>query len=85
MLFRINMDDAKEIHSSLKKAAGIFKEFKVLYNKYYYVTSPLQLFFILFQDNHVGRLSNPPDKCSDMDPSVLQCYVMCCQAEAQEG
>ncbi|CAK8692384.1 unnamed protein product [Clavelina lepadiformis] len=59
----IKMEDAKEIHTSLKKAAGLFKEFK---------------------DNHIGRLSNPPEKCSDMDPMVLECYIMCCQAEAQE-
>jgi len=39
----------------------------------------------LFQDNHVGKLSNPPEKCSDMDSHVLDCYIMCCQAEAQEG
>nr|CAB3226256.1 BRO1 domain-containing protein BROX-like [Phallusia mammillata] len=59
----IKMEDAKEIHSCMKKAAGIFKEFR---------------------DNHVGKLSNPPEKCSDMDSSVLDCYIMCCQAEAQE-
>uniref|UniRef100_H2YC40 BRO1 domain-containing protein BROX n=1 Tax=Ciona savignyi TaxID=51511 RepID=H2YC40_CIOSA len=59
----LKMEDAKEIHSCLKKAAGIFKEFK---------------------DNHATKLSNPPEKCSDLDPNVLECYIMCCQAEAQE-
>ena len=41
--------------------------------------------FLSTQDNHAGMLSNAPEKCSDLDPSVLQCYIMCCQAEAQEG
>ena len=30
-------------------------------------------------------LSTPPEKGSDLDANVLDCYVMCCQAEAQEG
>ncbi|XP_002132176.4 BRO1 domain-containing protein BROX-like [Ciona intestinalis] len=59
----LKMEDAKEIHSCLKKAAGMFKEFK---------------------DNQAGKLKNPPQKCSDLDSNVLECYIMCCQAEAQE-
>jgi len=59
----IKMEDAKEIHTCLRKAAGIFKEFK---------------------ETHVGKLSSPPEKGSDLDDNILAAYIVCCQAEAQE-
>nr|XP_039258736.1 BRO1 domain-containing protein BROX-like [Styela clava] len=37
-----------------------------------------------FKDNRVGRLLVEGDKTSDLDPRILDCYITCCQAEAQE-
>jgi len=59
----IGMEDAKMIHTCLRKAAGIFKEIK---------------------DNQLSLLTNPPEKTSDLDPSILEAYVLSSQAEAQE-
>lgn len=36
------------------------------------------------KDNHAGRLLSGNEKSSDMDARVLDCYIACCQAEAQE-
>lgn len=59
----ISMDDAKEVHKSLRIAAGIFKDFK---------------------ENRVGRLVTECDRTSDCDARILDCYITCSQAEAQE-
>lgn len=37
-----------------------------------------------FKENRIGRLVVEGEKTSDLDPRVLDCYITCCQAEAQE-
>lgn len=37
-----------------------------------------------FRENRVGRLATEGEKTSDLDYKVLDCYIVCTQAEAQE-
>uniref|UniRef100_UPI00358EC519 BRO1 domain-containing protein BROX-like isoform X1 n=1 Tax=Myxine glutinosa TaxID=7769 RepID=UPI00358EC519 len=59
----ISSDDAKEVHTCLKVAAGIFKSIK---------------------EEHASRLLGTPEKGTDLDPRVLEVYIVQSQAEAQE-
>uniref|UniRef100_A0A1A8B3D9 BRO1 domain-containing protein BROX n=2 Tax=Nothobranchius TaxID=28779 RepID=A0A1A8B3D9_NOTFU len=55
--------EAKDVHRSLKVAAGIFKALKEV---------------------HVPRLITPAEKGRDLEPRVMDAYIIQCQAEAQE-
>uniref|UniRef100_A0A8C7QRR4 BRO1 domain-containing protein BROX n=1 Tax=Oncorhynchus mykiss TaxID=8022 RepID=A0A8C7QRR4_ONCMY len=55
--------DAKDVHRSLKFAAGIFKHLKEV---------------------HIPRLITPAEKGRDLEPRVIDTYIVQCQAEAQE-
>ncbi|XP_055728574.1 BRO1 domain-containing protein BROX [Salvelinus fontinalis] len=55
--------DAKDVHRSLKFAAGIFKHLKEV---------------------HIPRLISPAEKGRDLEPRVIDTYIVQCQAEAQE-
>ncbi|XP_030628470.1 BRO1 domain-containing protein BROX [Chanos chanos] len=59
----ITEDEAKDVHRSLKVAAGIFKHLK---------------------DVHIPRLITPAEKGRDLEPRVIDTYIVQCQAEAQE-
>lgn len=39
----------------------------------------------LLQDVHVPRLITPAEKGRDLEPRVIDAYIIQCQAEAQEG
>ncbi|XP_034383662.1 BRO1 domain-containing protein BROX isoform X2 [Cyclopterus lumpus] len=55
--------EAKDVHRSLKVAAGIFKTLKEV---------------------HIPRLITPAEKGRDLEPRVIDAYIIQCQAEAQE-
>uniref|UniRef100_A0A674N6W9 BRO1 domain-containing protein BROX n=1 Tax=Takifugu rubripes TaxID=31033 RepID=A0A674N6W9_TAKRU len=55
--------EAKDVHRSLKVAAGIFKALK---------------------DVHIPRLITPAEKGRDLEPRVIDAYIIQSQAEAQE-
>uniref|UniRef100_A0A3P8T538 BRO1 domain-containing protein BROX n=1 Tax=Amphiprion percula TaxID=161767 RepID=A0A3P8T538_AMPPE len=55
--------EAKDVHRSLKVAAGIFKTLKEI---------------------HIPRLITPAEKGRDLEPRVIDAYIIQCQAEAQE-
>uniref|UniRef100_A0A667XVW9 BRO1 domain-containing protein BROX n=1 Tax=Myripristis murdjan TaxID=586833 RepID=A0A667XVW9_9TELE len=55
--------EAKDVHRSLKVAAGIFKNLKEV---------------------HIPRLITPAEKGRDLEPRVIDAYIIQCQAEAQE-
>uniref|UniRef100_A0A8C7Z0G1 BRO1 domain-containing protein BROX n=1 Tax=Oryzias sinensis TaxID=183150 RepID=A0A8C7Z0G1_9TELE len=55
--------EAKDVHKSLKVAAGIFKNLKEV---------------------HVPRLITPAEKGKDLEPRVMDAYIIQSQAEAQE-
>nr|XP_061806902.1 BRO1 domain-containing protein BROX-like isoform X2 [Nerophis lumbriciformis] len=59
----VSEDEAKEVHRSLKVAAGIFKALKEV---------------------HIPRLITPAEKGRDLDPRVIDAYIIQSQAEAQE-
>lgn len=39
----------------------------------------------LSQDVHIPRLITPAEKGQDLEPRVIDAYIIQCQAEAQEG
>uniref|UniRef100_A0A3Q0RRH4 BRO1 domain-containing protein BROX n=1 Tax=Amphilophus citrinellus TaxID=61819 RepID=A0A3Q0RRH4_AMPCI len=59
----ISEAEAKDVHRSLKVAAGIFKNLK---------------------EAHIPRLITPAEKGRDLEPRVIDAYIIQCQAEAQE-
>ncbi|TRY60421.1 hypothetical protein DNTS_007178 [Danionella cerebrum] len=59
----ITEDEAKDVHKSLKIAAGIFKTLK---------------------EAHIPRLITPAEKGRDLEPRVIDTYILQSQAEAQE-
>ncbi|XP_077443860.1 BRO1 domain-containing protein BROX [Stigmatopora argus] len=59
----VSEDEAKDVHRSLKVAAGIFKALKEV---------------------HIPRLITPAEKGRDLDPRVIDTYIIQAQAEAQE-
>ncbi|XP_063092751.1 BRO1 domain-containing protein BROX isoform X2 [Cavia porcellus] len=59
----ITEDEAKEVHRSLKTAAGIFKHLK---------------------ESHIPKLITPAEKGRDLEPRLVEAYILQCQAEAQE-
>ncbi|XP_061610127.1 BRO1 domain-containing protein BROX isoform X1 [Phyllopteryx taeniolatus] len=59
----VSDDEAKDVHRSLKVAAGIFKSLKEV---------------------HIPRLITPAEKGRDLDPRVIDAYIIQSQAEAQE-
>ncbi|XP_076729705.1 BRO1 domain-containing protein BROX isoform X2 [Maylandia zebra] len=59
----VSETEAKDVHRSLKVAAGIFKNLK---------------------DVHIPRLITPAEKGRDLEPRVIDAYIIQCQAEAQE-
>uniref|UniRef100_A0A674MWL5 BRO1 domain-containing protein BROX n=1 Tax=Takifugu rubripes TaxID=31033 RepID=A0A674MWL5_TAKRU len=63
--------EAKDVHRSLKVAAGIFK---------------LSLFFLgSCRTSHIPRLITPAEKGRDLEPRVIDAYIIQSQAEAQEA
>uniref|UniRef100_A0A669C618 BRO1 domain-containing protein BROX n=1 Tax=Oreochromis niloticus TaxID=8128 RepID=A0A669C618_ORENI len=63
LLHSVSETEAKDVHRSLKIAAGIFKNLK---------------------DVHIPRLITPAEKGRDLEPRVIDAYIIQCQAEAQE-
>ncbi|CAG5927861.1 unnamed protein product, partial [Menidia menidia] len=59
----ITEPEAKDVHRSLKAAAGILKNLKEV---------------------HIPRLITPAEKGRDLEPRVIDAYIIQCQAEAQE-
>nr|XP_057945513.1 BRO1 domain-containing protein BROX isoform X2 [Doryrhamphus excisus] len=59
----VSEDEAKDVHRSLKVAAGIFKCLK---------------------EAHIPRLITPAEKGRDLEPRVIDAYIIQSQAEAQE-
>uniref|UniRef100_A0A8C2HTX5 BRO1 domain-containing protein BROX n=1 Tax=Cyprinus carpio TaxID=7962 RepID=A0A8C2HTX5_CYPCA len=59
----ITEEEAKDVHKSLKIAAGIFKTLK---------------------ETHIPRLITPAEKGRDLEPRVIDTYIVQSQAEAQE-
>ncbi|XP_016109650.1 BRO1 domain-containing protein BROX-like [Sinocyclocheilus grahami] len=59
----VTEDEAKDVHKSLKIAAGIFKTLK---------------------ETHIPRLITPAEKGRDLEPRVIDTYIVQSQAEAQE-
>uniref|UniRef100_A0A8C2H0J3 BRO1 domain-containing protein BROX n=1 Tax=Cyprinus carpio TaxID=7962 RepID=A0A8C2H0J3_CYPCA len=59
----ITEDEAKDVHKSLRIAAGIFKTLK---------------------ETHIPRLITPAEKGRDLEPRVIDTYIVQIQAEAQE-
>ncbi|XP_076844209.1 BRO1 domain-containing protein BROX [Brachyhypopomus gauderio] len=59
----ITEDEAKDVHKSLKIAAGIFKYLK---------------------ETQIPRLISPVEKGRDLEPRVIDTYIVQSQAEAQE-
>uniref|UniRef100_A0A8C6V2V8 BRO1 domain-containing protein BROX n=1 Tax=Neogobius melanostomus TaxID=47308 RepID=A0A8C6V2V8_9GOBI len=59
----ITEPEAKDVHRSLKVAAGIFMNLKEM---------------------HIPRLITPAEKGRDLEPRVMDTYIIQCQAEAQE-
>ncbi|KAH0622679.1 hypothetical protein JD844_025186 [Phrynosoma platyrhinos] len=59
----ITEDEAKDVHRSMKIAAGIFKHLK---------------------ESHIPKLITPIEKGRDLEARLIDCYIIQCQAEAQE-
>lgn len=95
LLNSITEVEAKDVHRSLKVAAGIFKALKVRWRPQVSeeeeqeeeteTLPPHWVFPWLLQDVHVPRLITPAEKGRDLEARVMDAYIIQSQAEAQEG